>query len=120
MKNIIIIDDDPDLRFMLNEMLKDKYKVVELADVDEVLRLCKKDKVDLIITDLFMPGKNGLELIKEVRKKYPEIRILAISGGNYTKTCDFLPIADLIGANETMHKPFGMKELQQRVDKLVH
>lgn len=115
MKKIIIVDDDPDIRNMTNEMLGDEYDITESETVDDVVEHCKHHSVDLIITDLFMPDKSGLDLIEIIKETNKNIKFLAISGGSYLKQCDFLPIAEIIGAHETLHKPFTMKDLREKV-----
>ena len=119
MKKIIVIDDDPMICNMLEEMLNGKYDLAVADTVDEVFKICKQQQIDLIITDLFMPGKSGLDLIEEVKKNYPEIKLLAISGGSRLRKCDFLPIAEVVGANEILYKPFTMTELREKVANLI-
>jgi len=119
MKKIIIIDDDPDIRNMTNDMLRNKYDITELETVDEVVEHCKNNPVDLIITDLFMPDKSGLDLIEEIKHLFPKIKFLAVSGGSRLKKCDFLPIAEIFGACETLQKPFTMQALREKVAEIL-
>jgi CheY-like chemotaxis protein len=65
----------------------------------------------LLITDLFMPDADGFETIERFRKEYPDIRIVAISGGGASMRTDHLPVAREIGAHATLHKPFPVETL---------
>ena len=120
MKKIIIIDDDPDIRNMTHEMLEDSYDITELETVDDVVEHCNNHSVDLIITDLFMPDKSGLDLIEIISETNKNIKFLAISGGSRLKKCDFLPIAEIFGACETLQKPFTMRALREKVSAILY
>jgi DNA-binding NtrC family response regulator len=120
-KKIIVIDDEPDIRSLVSDILSPShYDIMELETVDEVIEHCKYNSVDLIITDLFMPDKTGLDLIEIIKNKHNNIKVLAISGGNRLRSCDFLPVAEIIGAHETLKKPFTLTELREKVAELLN
>ena len=119
MKNIIVVDDDKMMRNMIRDMLDYKYEITMAESVEDVLNICKTKKIDLVITDLFMPHKSGLDLIEEVKKQFSYIKLLAISGGSRLKQCDFLPVAEIMGAHQILKKPFNMLELKEKVALLL-
>ena len=86
----------------------------------EGVDLYEQHKPDLVISDIFMPRKEGLETISELRHKYPEVKIIAISGGGLPNHVDFLPTAELLGAIHTLSKPFGSAELLATVEELLN
>lgn len=121
MAKILIVDDDSQLRTMLKQLLEgNNYDVIDSGDGEEALRILKKDKFNLIITDLIMPEKDGMSLILELRRDYPEMQIIAISGGaRHIDPQNPLQIAKKLGAQYTLTKPFKLSELLEAVRKLV-
>jgi len=116
MARILIIDDDPDMRSLLKENLKGSGYEVQLAvDGAEGLALFEANPADIVVTDLYMPNKGGLETIIELRRRSPSLPIIAISG---TGAADkMLSIAGKFGAFEQIHKPFTSQELLAAVQK---
>lgn len=113
MKRILVIDDDAQFRHMLCLMLQQAgYEVLPAADGEEGIRVFRRELIDLVITDIFMPEKEGLETIRELRKEFPDVKIIAISGGS-RKVEEFstLPYAKKFGAVETLAKPFRRDDL---------
>ncbi len=112
MKRILIIDDETSVRILLKKMLeKEDYEVFEAQDGNKGMDLYKKFNPDLIITDLVMPEKEGLETIRELRKENSEIVIFAISGGGRIIPDTYLNLAEKLGANRTFSKPFDTDEM---------
>src|SRR5919108_2919694 len=96
---ILIIDDDDQIRRMLCQALEQAgYEAVEARDGQEGLEHYRAAPTDLIITDILMPGKEGLETIMELRREVPGVKIIAISGGGQTGNMTFLEIARYLGA----------------------
>jgi len=121
MVKILIVDDEPFVRDMMTAMIKPAgYDVVEAVNGAEAFNVCKKEVVDLIITDIVMPEKNGIDLIMNVKKEYPDIPIIAVSGGGgITGRYDYLEIAKLVGANNILKKPFEIDELRSAVSNAI-
>jgi len=121
MARVLIIDDEAPIRSMLKEMLEqDGHKIVEALNGEDALKLYTSSTFDLIITDLVMPKKSGIDLIMEIKYKFPDSRIIAISGGGgMTGRFDYLPIAELIGANAILSKPFAMQDLKDKVSSIL-
>jgi CheY-like chemotaxis protein len=111
MPRILIIDDDEDVRFMLRESLEGAgYHVQEAPNGAEALKLCRVAPVDLVITDIFMPEKDGLEFIMELRCRNRLLPIIAISGGGELVRGG-LHIAPKLGATAILPKPFTPDEI---------
>ena len=120
MTTILIIDDDRHIRSILRHMLERAgYTVMEASNGHEGVQHVRGALPDLIITDIFMPEKEGLETIRELRRLCPESKILAISGGGRTGALDFLGVAEKLGAQRTLRKPFLRQELLEAVRELV-
>ena len=121
MANILIIDDDDQFREMLRQMLERAgYEVVEAPDGKEGLRLFRENKVDLVITDIFMPEKEGLEVLMEFRRNFPDTKIIAISGGaRNISPEESLKMAEAFGAKYTFKKPVDREALLDAVKELL-
>jgi len=121
MANILVVDDEDNIRNMITDMLSDKgHAVTQTEDPCKAGAMLGEREVDLVITDLVMPGKTGIDLIMELHENFPELKIIAISGGGgITGRFDYLPIAKLIGADNIFRKPFKLTELNTAVDSLL-
>ena len=120
MSRILIIEDEEQTRRMIVEVLQRAgYEVSEARDGVEGLRRYRESPTDLIITDILMPGKEGLETIMELRRDFPRIKIIAMSGGGRTGNLNFLDIAERLGAQRTLQKPFHLQEVLQCVQALL-
>jgi CheY-like chemotaxis protein len=112
-RRILLVDDDPDvLRSLEATLVKAGYEVVPASNGQQAVdRWRDLNGCDLAILDLFMPEKDGLETIVELRAHSPDVPIIAISGGGTTGRVDILRDAELLGAVETLEKPFNPHEL---------
>ncbi|MGD0397947.1 MAG: response regulator [Syntrophobacteraceae bacterium] len=120
MPQILVIDDDLQTLFLLREMLDQAgYGVLVAPDGKEGIRVCESTRVDLVITDVFMPEMEGLAVIMALRREFPDIKIIAVSGGGRIGPKDYLIVAGKLGANRTFTKPFGCNELLDAVKELV-
>jgi CheY-like chemotaxis protein len=118
MPSILIIDDDQSLRDSLRRTLRrEGYTVLEAAEGGEGLKVLKSHPVDVVLVDLFMPGKEGLETIGELRRSHPGIKIIAMSGGGKKGHMDVLKAAKLMGARRTLAKPFTREQLLEAVEQ---
>ena len=117
MIRILLVDDDDMSRGAIHKMLERAgYAVESTSDGDEVIRMYGQQAADLVITDLIMPDKDGLEIIQDLRKLNPTVRILAISGGGRVDANEYLAVARKFGAVEILSKPFTKDELRRAVD----
>ncbi len=119
MKKLLVIDDELIIREMIQAILEDEGFVVFMAsNGSEGISLCRKNPgIDLVITDIVMPEKEGLETIKEIRAINPSVKIMAISGVGLKDT--YLKIARCLGADCILPKPFSADELVQNVFSLL-
>ena len=121
MKRILVIEDDVDFRTMLKLKLEHRgYEVVEAQDGKEGIQLYRQAPTDLIITDIIMPEKEGIETIIELKRDYPDVKIIAISGGSLRIDAEFcLWYAKELGVPYTFTKPFDFKEFLSAVQELL-
>ncbi|MGD9504532.1 MAG: response regulator [Syntrophobacteraceae bacterium] len=120
MKRILIIDDDEQICAMLRQMLsKAGYLVDDAPNGDVGVRLYRANPYDLIITDIFMPEREGLETIRELRSDFPDARIIAMSGGGNSGELSYLSLARSFGALQSIVKPFNRRELLESVEKAL-
>ncbi len=116
MPHLLVIDDDDQLRTMLRMSLTQMgHTVAEARDGNEGLAQHARGPADLVLTDLIMPEKDGLETIMALRKKSPGIRIIAMSGGGRNTASSYLQIARVMGARRVLAKPFTIVELATAV-----
>jgi DNA-binding response OmpR family regulator len=109
---ILVIDDDPDVRRSLGKMLtRAGYEVVAAADGAAGVELQHREPADVIITDIFMPGLDGLQTIRQLKKEGSGVKVIAISGGDRTGTVDLKEHAQLMGAFKVLAKPFEMDDV---------
>lgn len=119
MARILLIDDEATVRATLRDMLEEAgHEVLEAGDGDEGLAVLDANTADAVITDLIMPQKEGIETIREVRARFPTMKILAISGGS-AGHMDYLEFAQKLGADKVMSKPLDFDELAQAVSALL-
>jgi CheY-like chemotaxis protein len=118
MARILVIDDEPDMRAFLEEILKSAgYEVVLAADGKEGVECYRTSPADLVITDLFMPNQEGLETIRKLRSHFPKVAIIAMSGK--AAALNMLSVAQKFGAVGILHKPFLNDELIAAVEKAL-
>jgi len=112
MSRILIIDDDGDLRSFMRTVLEEEgHEIVEASDGRSGLERYASNPTDLVVTDIFMPGKEGLETIMELRRANPAARIVAVSGGGRFGQTNVLETAEKFGASATIEKPFSRRKL---------
>lgn len=117
---ILVVDDDPLVRSSLQDFLSDAgYSVATASDGVEAAQRFKEAKPDLVVTDIIMPEKDGIETILDLRRRSPALRIIAISGGGRSRSTDFLTMAEKLGADATLAKPFDQGELIALVKRLL-
>jgi len=120
MERILIIDDEPQIRSMLRLMLeRDGYEVVEAPDGIEGIRAYRQKPADLIITDLIMPNKDGIGMIIELQKEFPDVKIIAMSGGGLNKPDGYLKGAKKLGAAYTLTKPIDREKMLRAVKNTI-
>jgi len=117
---ILVIDDEYELRSMLRQMLEHAgHEVSEAVNGAVGIEIYERDAPDLIITDIIMPEKEGVETIIALRRANPALPIIAISGGGRLDATDFLSMAKKLGARRTLTKPFLREQLLEAVGECL-
>lgn len=120
MAHILIIDDDALIRKILRQALeREGHKIVDASNGREGIRLQRRERADLIITDMVMPEKEGIETIMELKKEFPDVKIIAISGGGLGDSENYLQMAKMLGAKFTFTKPVGIEKLLKAVKEII-
>ena len=112
MESILIIDDEGQIRSMIRLILeREGYAVTEAPDGTEGIRRFREKPTDLIITDIIMPNKDGIGMIIELKKEFPGVKIIAMSGGGLNRPDGYLRGAKQLGAACALSKPINRQEL---------
>jgi two-component system, chemotaxis family, chemotaxis protein CheY len=120
MAYILIIDDDPSLRTTMRRILERGGHLVQEAENGLTgLAAVEADPPDLVVTDLFMPEKEGIETIVELRDRYPHIGVVAVSGALGGDDGGPLLDAELFGADATLAKPFDVQTFLETVERVL-
>ncbi len=121
MARILIIDDEPQVRALLLRALERAGHQPSVAkDGKEGVHLYREDPFDLIITDLVMPEKEGLTVIMELKRDYPDLKVIVMSGGGlYGGGGEYLHMAKLLGAHRTFAKPVELDKLLGACNELL-
>lgn len=120
MARILLIDDDPPVRTSIADVLSENgHTVAEAFNGNHGLAQLNRDAFDLVVLDILMPEREGIETLREIRRKWAALPVLAISGGDRTGWCDHLRMAAHFGADDTLAKPFGAEEIVARVASLL-
>jgi len=120
MPRILVIDDDVPFRSVLKASLEEMgHHVREAKNGDEGVSLYRQEPFDLVMTDLIMPGKEGIETIMDLRRITPGVKIIAMSGGSRVTSVDYLKIAKQVGAKHVLAKPFLYEELRAAISAVL-
>jgi CheY-like chemotaxis protein len=120
MATILVVDDERQVRTLLRRILETSgYTVIEASNGMEAINLYKAQKPDLVITDMVMPEKEGVESIIELKRFDRDIKIIAISGGGRMGPEEYLHLANKLGARFTFEKPFEVADLLHAVDQML-
>ena len=120
MAHILVIDDEVQIREVLRTVLERVgYTVSEAGNGNEGLRLYSRGDVDLVVTDIIMPEKGGIDTIMDLRRDFPGVKIIAISGGGMCGEVSYLDMAIGVGADRAIGKPFVLDDFLAAVDELI-
>ncbi|MEP0068987.1 response regulator [Pyruvatibacter sp.] len=120
MANILVVDDEPLICSMLQALLtREGHDVIIAGDGRQAIQAVETNEIDLIIVDIVMPEKDGLEAIIEIRRITPDMKIIAISGGSRIGNADFLSMARKFGACATFYKPLDNNALLKAIDRCL-
>lgn len=121
MSRVLVIDDDAQMRDMLKQTLERAgHEVVDAADGEKGMELYRTNPTDVVVTDLIMPHKDGMETIIELKREFPTVNIIAISGGSRAiDPRDYLFYTAQLGVRHTFTKPFDAQDIIDAIDTLV-
>ena len=122
MKHILLVDDDANLLEALLRKAhphRQEWQMLTAENGDEALRLARQRSFDLLITDILMPDKDGIETIRAFQRQHPAVKIIAMSGGGRAVGKEPLKLARLIGAHATLEKPFAFDVLRDTIRTLL-
>lgn len=120
MTRVLVVDDDVQVRNYLRMVLKSAaYEVAEAGNGDEALESFRRQRADVVLCDLFMPGRDGLEAIRQLRHEFADVRIVAMSGGALGGRLDLLPAADFFGAVALLPKPFDRVTVLATIERAL-
>ena len=120
MATILVVDDDDQMRKMLRGALERKgYTVIEAENGVSAMSLQRATPADLVITDIIMPEKDGIDTMKELQVEFPDVKVIAISGGKRGGPQNYLMLAEMYNAARTFAKPFDLEEMLTAVEELL-
>lgn len=117
MSSVLVVDDEDQVRQLIKETLEQAgHQVRQARDGKEALQLYRQQHVDLVIMDILMPDQDGLESIVTLRREFPKVKVIAITGGtDMIGILNSLDVAKMLGASRTLQKPFEMQALLDAV-----
>jgi len=120
MARVLVVEDDHNYRTVMREVLEaEGFDVKEAKNGEEALLKYIAAPADVVILDLLMPRKSGLETIRDLHRGFPDARVIAISGAWQRQPGDLLHVADVIGADKTLAKPFKPEELVAAIREVL-
>jgi CheY-like chemotaxis protein len=120
MPRILVIDDEPLVRSTVVMILtREGFSVEEASDGAAGIAMCHKNLPDVVITDIFMPNKDGIEIVMEVKRLCPRTKIIAMTGGGQMRMMEVASAANCLGADHILHKPFERESLLAAVNALL-
>jgi CheY-like chemotaxis protein len=120
MARIMVIDDEAAIRRTVRRLLeRADHTVLEAGDAEAGIRQLRSEPVDLVLTDIYMPGEDGFATIRRLRREWPHIKIITMSGGNQAGPADLNAGAAAMGAARTLSKPFDADELLEAVRSVL-
>jgi CheY-like chemotaxis protein len=118
MAQLLVIDDEASIRQMARRILvASGHSVIEAENGTVGLAQLAQHRVDLVLTDIVMPGTEGIETIQQIRRLLPDMKIIAMSGSNAQNL--YLKVAGKLGADEILNKPFRAAELRDAVSRIL-
>lgn len=120
-KKILFVDDDISIRQLHKQILENEGYHVEIArNGHEAIQVLAEKNVDMVITDILMPDIDGFELIMEIRRNHPQLKVMAISGGGRLSSDEYLTLANQLGVLYTLEKPFTKNQFVETVKQILY
>ncbi|NQT63303.1 MAG: response regulator [Candidatus Marinimicrobia bacterium] len=118
--SVLVMDDDESILDLLIFTLEDEgCEVFSAKNGIEGMALFKQQSIDLVVTDIIMPGREGIEIVREIKQFHPETKLIAMSGFDGIGQNDYLEYASVFGADQTFRKPFDIHEFMASVRELL-
>ncbi len=120
-EQILVVDDNQDILCFMRAALEPAgYVVRTAAEGEQALELLSQRQAALLITDIFMPGRDGIETLRDCKTRFPQTRIIVMSaGGGSGRKLDYLTAAEIIGVDATLRKPFNVDQLLDTVHTVL-
>jgi CheY-like chemotaxis protein len=120
MAHLLVIDDNPEFREILRRHLETNGHGVTLAvNGEQGLELLGQGDFDIVLTDILMPQRDGVEVLREAKRRWPDLPVIAISGGGWIGATELLGMAERLGADKVLQKPVRREDLIQAVDQAL-
>jgi len=120
MARILVVDDEKIVRYSVRTALElHQHDVAEAENGADAMMLMRDDKFDLVVTDILMPVKEGIQTILEIKASLPEMKIIAITGGGRASSQLYSDAARILGADDVLLKPFTSEDLARSVDNCL-
>lgn len=120
MATILVIDDNPEFREILRAHLEaNGHRAVLAGNGDQGLVLLEREAVDIVLTDILMPQRDGVEVLREAKRRWPGLPVIAISGGGWIGATELLGMAERLGADDILQKPVRRDDLIRAVDEAL-
>ncbi len=120
MAKVLVVDDDNQILRLISDLMeREGYGVSQASDGELAFKLFEENPCDIVITDLIMPNKEGIELIQELRAIHPDVKIIAYSGGGQLRPDSYLDFAKGVGADRVFSKPIAIEKLKLAVAELL-
>jgi DNA-binding NtrC family response regulator len=120
MARVLVIDDQEPIRRIVRRALEhDGHEVFDASDGEMGMQMLARHSADVVISDIFMPGQDGILTLRQIRKQYPAVKVIVISGGDSTGMLDLRRDAELLGAVKSLPKPFTAREIVDAVKSVL-
>src|SRR2546423_5254391 len=120
MARILVIDDQEPIRRVVRRALENEgHQVLDASDGEMGIAILRKHSADVVITDIFMPGQDGILTLRQIRKQFPKVKVIVISGGDSSGLLDLRKDSELLGAVKSLPKPFDAREILAAVAEVL-
>jgi CheY-like chemotaxis protein len=120
MARVLVIDDQEPIRRIVRTALERAgHEVLDAGDGERGLQLLESHTADVVLSDIFMPGMDGIQMLRQIRKQFPAVKVIVMSGGDSTGMLDLRRDAELLGAVRSLSKPFTPHEIVAVIDSVL-
>jgi CheY-like chemotaxis protein len=117
---VVVIDDQEPIRRIVRRALEQAgHQVLDAEDGELGLQLLERHPVDVVVSDIFMPGMDGIQMLRQIRKQFPAVKVIVMSGGDSSGMLDLRRDAELLGAVKSLAKPFTTHEIVAVVNSVL-